>query len=64
MITSRYEVLRKGSKWLAAAREYLLTHAYNADHLQWNSDDEVKGLTVSDIEQLVADAIAVDRNER
>jgi hypothetical protein len=64
MKTTGFEVMAEGGRWLGATREYLQTHAMHGDSLEWGSSDAVKGLTVSEIEELVADAIAADRNER
>lgn len=63
-MTTAFEVMEKGGKWLGAAREYLQTHALFGDSLEWGSNNVVKGLTVRDIEQLAADAVAADRRER
>ena len=61
---SAYIVLKEGGPWLGAAREYLQCHAMRGDSLMWGSDELVHGLTVRDIEQLAADAVAADRNTR
>jgi hypothetical protein len=58
------EVLREGGDWLGACREYLLWHAHRGDSLQWFSDDRVEGLSVRNVEEMVATAVAADRRSR
>lgn len=64
MTTTGFDVMRKGGNWLGTAREFLQTHAIRGDSLTWGSYEEVRGLTVRDVEEMVADAVAADRNER
>jgi hypothetical protein len=62
--TTGIEILEKGGKWLGIVHEQLIRYATSGEFLTWGSNDIVAGLTVHQIEKLVADAIATDRNER
>lgn len=52
----------RGGEWLGAARNYLQWNAMNGDNLTWNSDDEVRGLTVRKIEEMASQIAAAAIN--
>ncbi|MDD5151506.1 MAG: hypothetical protein PHC28_13695 [Flavobacterium sp.] len=56
------QVEMEGGKWLGTTREYLLNYVNNSNNLRWGSDDIIVGLTVKQLEHIVALAIATDRN--
>ena len=58
-----FELMRKGGKWLASARNVLQCKARNGDRLIWGSHDLVVGLTVRDIEEMAACVAASAINE-
>lgn len=60
--TTGFKVMREGGKWLGATRDYLECHAVRGDQIVWNSTAMVGGLCVRDVEEMVADAVAADRN--
>jgi len=62
--TTGFEVMQKGGEWLGATRDYLKCHAVRGDQIEWGSTDMVIGLCVRDVEEMVADAVAADRNAR
>lgn len=61
-------LMRHGGNWLAMARNYLQRKAHDGERLTWDSQAEVRGLTVSDIEEMASEiasaAINEDRAER
>jgi hypothetical protein len=44
--------LKGGGNWLGTARDYLQRRAIGGDRLIWGSFEEVRGLTVKDIEDM------------
>lgn len=67
-LVNPYDLMRAGGRWLATAREYLQRRAMRGEDLTWGSDEEVRGLTVRDIELMAAEiatsAINDDRKYR
>jgi hypothetical protein len=66
--TMDFELLsevKKGGKWLGETRNWLQWNTKNGDSVTWNSDDEIRPpLTVRQVEDLAAHAVAADRTER
>ena len=63
-MTTSFDVMKEGGNWLGATREYLQCHAVQGSDLIWGSEMQVRGLTVREIEELAADAVAADRKQR
>lgn len=61
-------LVRQGGHWLGSARNFLQRKAFDGDRLTWGSQREVRGLTVSDIEEMASEiasaAINQDRADR
>ena len=66
--TSAYELSQKGGQWLAEARGWMQTRFLNGSNVTWGSNDELlpRGgpITVADIEEVAAMAVAAALNER
>ena len=66
-MTSRetmHKVHMKGGSWLGVTREELQTRTNLGRNFLWGTDHPVKGLTIRDIEEIAAAAVAADRNLR
>lgn len=57
-----HDLISEGGSWLAEAREYLLQHAPNGDHLIWGSHQPIT-LSIREIEELAACVAAKAINE-
>lgn len=53
----------KGGAWLGAAREQIKRKAVNGDSCTWGSDEDLRGLTVREVEELAWKAVQADRRE-
>lgn len=63
--TDPHDLLRKGGEWLGAARNWIKWNCHNGDRVTWGSTDLLSPvLTVRDVEELAARAVAADRNAR
>lgn len=58
-----YDLMRRGGSWLAQARDYLQRRAMGGDSLTWGSEQEVRGLTVRDIETMASEIAAIAIND-
>lgn len=58
-MTTAHELLRSGGAWLRAARSYLQSNVRGGDRCTWSSYDVLE-LTVRQIEELAAHAVAAD----
>jgi len=58
-----YELLRKGGKWLAAARSWLQWHRRNGSTIIWGSDEVLlPHFNARDVQELAADVAAAAIN--
>ena len=59
------EVRKAGGDWIGAARNWLQWHTRNGEHVTWGSEDVLEPpMTVRQVEDIAACAVAADRNKR
>lgn len=59
------QVLKEGGSWIAAVRTAIQTNFKNGERVAWNSNDILEPcVTVAQIEEIAARAVAADRRER
>jgi hypothetical protein len=59
------DVLREGGEWLGAARNWIKWNAHNGSDVTWGSDAVlIPHLTVQQVEEVAAVAVATDRRSR
>ncbi len=61
--TLAFSILREGGPWLGAARSYLKQHVRGGETCIWSSEERLS-LSVRQIEELAAAAVAADRLNR
>lgn len=59
-----HDVLKRGGSWLAAARSAVQCSAVNGESIKWGSSEAVRGMTMRDVEELAARAVAAALNEQ
>lgn len=60
----QFEVLNEGGAWLGALRSRIQSKFINGDSVTWGSNELLRPqVTVRDLEELAAAAVAADRND-
>lgn len=60
-----HDVLREGGKWLGEIRNWIQCKKKNGERVIWGSSDVLQPpMTVREIEEICATAVAAERNER
>ena len=59
-----HDLMKRGGKWLCAARSWMQWHKHNGSDVTWGSQQELRpAMTVKDVEELAAHVAAEVMNE-